>query len=230
MLDLRPFDLLGRYDGSWLQARYHFSFADYHDADRMGLGTLRVWNDDTIQPDGAFPLHGHRDMEIVTYVHEGAVTHEDSLGNQGRVEAGQVQVMSAGSGIRHSEANREPTPTRLFQIWIRPERTGLPPRWETRSVPRRHGTIEVLASGFPEDEGGPALFQRARVLAATLDSGGRVEWALRGRPGYLVPARGVIRAGGIVVGERCGLAVTGEESLVLDAEGEAEVVMVEAGA
>ena len=129
MLQLRPFARLGTFDNEWLHAHYHFSFADYFDPARMGQGKLRVWNDDTIMPQTGFPPHGHRDMEIVTYVRHGAITHEDSLGNVGRTEAGQVQVMSAGTGIRHAEYNREDQPTTLFQIWILPRAQGLPPRW-----------------------------------------------------------------------------------------------------
>ena len=102
-IERRPFETLGHADHGWLNARHHFSFADYHDPDRMGWGAIRVWNDDEIAANTGFPPHPHRDMEIVTYVRKGAITHQDSLGNKGRTEAGDVQVMSAGTGIRHSE-------------------------------------------------------------------------------------------------------------------------------
>ena len=120
MIERRPFNKLGGEDHGWLKAKHHFSFADYHDASRMGWGSLRVWNDDEIAPKTGFPPHPHANMEIITYVREGAVTHKDSLGNEGRTEAGDVQVMSAGSGIRHAEYNLEPGTTRIFQIWIMP--------------------------------------------------------------------------------------------------------------
>ena len=107
MIEVQPFARLGRFDNDWLAARYHFSFAGYHDPARRGLGPLLVWNDDTVAPRGGFDPHGHRDMEIVTYVRAGAITHRDHLGNEGRTEAGDVQVMSAGTGIRHSEYNWE---------------------------------------------------------------------------------------------------------------------------
>ncbi|MEW5729375.1 MAG: pirin family protein [Pseudomonadota bacterium] len=226
MLDLRPFDRLGRFDGDWLSARYHFSFADYHDPARMGLGGLRVWNDDLIQPGTGFPLHGHRDMEIVTYVREGAITHEDSLGNRGVTEAGQVQVMSAGTGIRHAEANAGSVPCRLFQIWILPRAQGLPPRWETKPFPRGHGRLEVMASGRAED-GAALIHADARVLAATLEAGDRVTHPLAGRRAYLVPARGTVTANGVVVGARSGLAVTAEAALDIAATESAELVLVE---
>ncbi len=227
MLDLRPFAQLGRFDGGWLDAHYHFSFADYHDGDRMGLGALRVWNDDAIQPGTGFPPHGHRDMEIITYVREGAVTHEDSLGNVGRTEAGQVQVMSAGTGIRHAESNRGPGLTRLFQIWILPERPGLAPRWDSRPFPRTHGRLEVLASGRPGDDDVPRIYQDARVLGGTLDAGDRVTYALAGRRAYLVPAKGSLVVNGVTVEERAGLAASGDEDLEIEALTDAEVVIVD---
>ena len=124
MIDRRPKDALGRFDFGWLDTRHHFSFGDYHDPDRMGWGALRVWNDDEIAPETGFPAHPHRDMEIITYVRSGAITHQDSLGNTGRTEAGDVQVMSAGSGIRHAEYNLEAGPTQIFQIWIQPRERG----------------------------------------------------------------------------------------------------------
>ncbi|MGE5475807.1 MAG: pirin family protein [Bacteroidales bacterium] len=226
MLELRPFAALGTFDNEWLHAHYHFSFADYFDPRRMGVDRLRVWNDDTIAPGTGFPPHGHRDMEIVTYVREGAVTHEDSLGNRGRTEAGQVQVMSAGTGIRHAEYNLEPGPTTLFQIWILPRAQGLAPRWETRPFPREHGRLQVLASGFAAD-GAPLINQDARVLGATLDAGDRVERRLDGQAAYLVAARGRLTVNGVAMGPRDGLAVTGEDVLDITAAEDAEIVLVE---
>ena len=135
MIERRPHAELGHARHGWLNARHHFSFADYHDAQRMRWGRLRVWNDDSIAPHSGFEPHGHRDMEIITYVRQGAITHEDSLGNRGRTVAGDVQVMSAGSGIVHSEYNLEDEETRIFQIWIHPQQTGLPPTWGTRRFP-----------------------------------------------------------------------------------------------
>src|SRR5436305_14774774 len=117
MIELRPFAKLGSADHGWLKAKHHFSFGSHYDPGNMGHGSLRVWNDDEIAPNTGFPAHPHANMEIITYVREGAITHQDSLGNKGRTEAGDVQVMSAGSGIRHAEYNLEPTLTRIFQIW-----------------------------------------------------------------------------------------------------------------
>jgi redox-sensitive bicupin YhaK (pirin superfamily) len=128
MIDLRPLASLGAANHGWLDAKHHFSFADYYEPARMGWGALRVWNDDTIAANSGFPAHGHADMEIVTYVRDGAITHQDNQGNQGRTVAGDVQVMSAGTGIRHSEYNLESATTRIFQIWILPNQRGGPHR------------------------------------------------------------------------------------------------------
>jgi len=153
MIERRPFAKLGGANHGWLATKHHFSFADYQDPERMNWGRLRVWNDDEIAPDTGFPPHPHADMEIITYVTEGAVTHQDSLGNKGRTEAGDVQVMSAGTGIRHSEYNLEPQTTKLFQIWILPTKRGAAPSWGTRPFPKgeRSGRFVPLASGFEGD-------------------------------------------------------------------------------
>ena len=136
MLERRPFNQLAAADHGWLKARHHFSFGDFADPTGMGWGSLRVWNDDEIAPNTGFPAHPHANMEIITYVREGAITHKDSLGNEGRTEAGDVQVMSAGSGIRHAEYNLELGPTRIFQIWITPTHRGGSPAWGVAALPQ----------------------------------------------------------------------------------------------
>src|SRR5438067_5386156 len=151
MIELRAFNTLGGADHGWLNAKHHFSFADYYDPARTNWGKLRVWNDDTIASKTGFPPHSHKDMEIITYVREGAITHKDNLGNEGRTEAGDVQVMHAGTGIVHAEYNLEHEPTRLFQIWITPDRTGVKPGWGTRRFPRRGEGLAVVASGREQD-------------------------------------------------------------------------------
>jgi quercetin 2,3-dioxygenase len=232
MIELRPFEQLGRFDNDWLSARYHFSFADYFDPARTGLGVLRVWNDDRIKPQRGFAPHGHRDMEIITYIRRGAVTHEDHLGNRGRTEAGDVQVMSAGSGITHAEYNLESEPTELFQIWIEPAERGLAPSWGTRSFPRdaSAGRFAVLASGRAADRGGSALpiRQDAALLCATAAAGVRLTHALApGRRAYLVAPRGRISVNGTAAKARDGLAITGEALLEIAVEEESELVLVD---
>ncbi|MFS0736540.1 pirin family protein [Sphingomonas sp. 1P06PA] len=231
MIDKRPFETLGHANHGWLDARHHFSFADYHDPDRMGWGSIRVWNDDRIAAGAGFPPHPHRDMEIITYVREGAITHKDSLGNLGRTEAGDVQVMSAGSGITHAEYNVEDGETRLFQIWIQPAIRGGEPRWGAKPFPKgdRSGRFVTLASGFEEDA--DALFIRtpARVLGATLKAGESVDYAVgEGRHAYLVPATGAVTVSGTRLEARDGAAISGGSTVTLTAIEDAELVLVDA--
>ena len=231
MIDIRPFDRLGGANHGWLDARHHFSFAGYHDPARMHWGDLRVWNDDAIAPKSGFPPHPHRDMEIVTYVREGAITHKDSLGNQGRTEAGDVQVMSAGTGITHAEYNVEDVTTRIFQIWILPRSTGQAPAWGQKPFPRgdRAGRFVVLASGFDNDNDALPIRSDSRVLGATLKAGESTEYRLgRDRRAYLVPATGAIEIDGHRVGARDGAAIEDEEIMRITALEDSEIVMVDA--
>jgi redox-sensitive bicupin YhaK (pirin superfamily) len=233
MIERRPFDTLGGADHGWLNAKHHFSFAGYHDPKRMGWGALRVWNDDTIAPGTGFPPHPHGDMEIITYVREGAITHRDNLGNQGRTEAGDVQVMSAGSGITHSEYNLEPGVTRIFQIWIIPDEQGRPPSWGAKPFPRgeRAGKFVTLASGFEEDTDALPLRTDARVLGATLKAGESASYAFAdGRYGYLVPAKGSVEINGVKLDTRDGAAIRNEPALQVTALEDAELVLVDAAA
>jgi len=231
MIDVRPFKSLGGANHGWLDAKHHFSFADYHDQSRMGWGSIRVWNDDTIAPNTGFPPHPHADMEIVTYVREGAITHQDSLGNKGRTIAGDVQVMSAGTGIRHSEYNLEPSTTRIFQIWIQPSQRGKPPAWGAKPFPAgdRSGRFVTLASGFAEDEGALPLRTEARVLGASLKKGESTEYTLgEGRHVYLVPSKGAVDLNGVQLQTRDGAAVKDEETIKVTALVDSEIVMVDA--
>lgn len=230
MIERRPFERLGsaRYD--WLDTKHHFSFADYHDPKRMNWGSLRVWNDDEIAPETGFPPHPHADMEIITYVRQGAITHQDSLGNKGRTEAGDVQVMSAGTGIRHSEYNLEPQTTTLFQIWIQPSSRGQRPSWGSKPFPKqdRSGRFVTLASGIEEDGDALPIRADARVLGATLNAGETAEYLLgEGRRGYLVSARGAIEVNGVRLAERDGAAIQNERSLRVTALEDAEIVLVD---
>jgi len=233
MIERRPFDSLGGADHGWLKAKHHFSFAGYHDAKRMGWGALRVWNDDTIAPQTGFPPHPHADMEIITYVRKGAISHKDSLGNAGRTEAGDVQVMSAGSGITHAEYNAEDIDTQIFQIWIIPEENGRPPSWGSRPFPKgeRSGRFVVLASGFGEDGDALPLRTPARVLGATLKAGETAEYPLApGRHAYLVPASGSVQVNGVALEARDGAAIRDEAVLRVTASSDAELVLVDASA
>lgn len=229
MIQVQAFDNLGRFRNDWLNARYHFSFGEYRDANRMGVGGLRVWNDDEIAPGMGFDPHPHRDMEIVTFVREGAITHRDSLGNEGRTEAGDVQVMHAGTGIVHAEYNLEETPTRLFQIWIFPDRNGAKPGWATRQFPKGADGLVALADGRSAADGSALpLNADAAVLAATIGAGESVSHTLApGRVAYLVPSTGRITVNGTPVGTRDGVTVSGEDQVTITATEPAEVVLVD---
>lgn len=231
MIELRPFNTLGGANHGWLDAKHHFSFAEYHDPARTNWGNLRVWNDDTIAPQTGFPPHPHRDMEIITYVREGAITHKDSLGNTGRTEAGDVQVMSAGTGIRHSEYNLEDVATRIFQIWIHPTRSGDAPAWGAKPFPRgdRSGQFITLASGYENDNDALPIRTDARVVAATLKAGETAEYTLgRDRRAYLVPATGAVEIEDVVVNARDGAAISDIEVLRVTAIEDSEIVLVDA--
>ncbi|WP_407309127.1 pirin family protein [Pseudomonas sp. nanlin1] len=230
MLELRPFTTLGGADHGWLNAHHHFSFASYHDQARMNWGNLRVWNDDEIAPGTGFPKHAHQDMEIITYVREGAISHQDNLGNKGRTEAGDVQVMSAGTGIAHSEYNHESTLTRIFQIWIMPDERGAPPSWGARPFPKgeRGEGFVTLASGRSEDASSLRIRANARLVAASLKAGETAEYALDAqRKAYLVPASGVIEVNGLRAVARDGVAVADEAVLRVTAIEDSEIVLVD---
>ena len=237
MIDIRPFAGLGHADHGWLDARHHFSFADYRDPTRMGWGAIRVWNDDTIAAQSGFPPHSHADMEIVTFVRSGAITHKDNLGNTGRTAAGDVQVMSAGTGITHAEYNLETEPTTLFQIWIMPDKRGKQPSWGQRAFPQadRSGKWVTLAASDvlnPEvanDDTVLPIRADARVLAARLGAGETLDYTPDpARHLYLVAPTGRITVNGQPAAPRDGIAVTGEARLEIRAEDEAEIVMVDA--
>jgi redox-sensitive bicupin YhaK (pirin superfamily) len=230
MIELRPYQSLGGGDFGWLNTRHHFSFADYRDPERVHWGRLRVWNDDLIAPGTGFDPHPHQDMEIITYVREGAITHQDSLGNAGRTVAGDVQVMSAGAGIRHAEYNRETVPTRLFQIWIIPDAKGGAPSWDTKPFPKgdRAGRFVTLASGLDGDVDALPIRTSARVLGATLNAGQQAEYRLAsGRCAYLVPAAGKVEVNGVAVATGDGLAIADETVLHVTAIEDAELVLVD---
>jgi quercetin 2,3-dioxygenase len=230
MIERRAFAELGGGDHGWLKAKHHFSFAEYYDPARMSHGALRVWNDDEIAPGTGFPPHGHASMEIITYVREGAITHKDNLGNSGRTEAGDVQVMSAGSGIRHSEYNHEAGKTRIFQIWIEPDQRGGEPTWGAKPFPKaeREGNFAVLASGMAADTDALRIRANARVAGVTLKAGQSAEYALgKNRRAYLVPAVGTVEANGVRIEARDGAAIEDVEVLKVTAVSDAEVVLVD---
>ena len=229
MLTVRPSRTLDGGDFGWLKAKHHFIVSPEGNPANEPLGALVVWNDDEVAPGTGFGLHSHANMEIVTYVREGTVTHRDSRGNVGHTAAGDVQAMSAGTGIRHSEHNLGEERLKLFQIWVLPRANGGEPRWETRRFPKadRPNELVVLASGWPDDGEALPIRADARVLGATLLAGSRLEHELGGlRHAYLAPARGVVEVNGhrLTVGD--GIAATDEPRLSIVAVEDSELVLV----
>ncbi|WP_426440403.1 pirin family protein [Bradyrhizobium genosp. P] len=231
MLQLRSKETLDHGDRGWLKARHHFVVSAGGNGANSPLGPLVVWNDDEIAPGTGFGRHSHADMEIVTYVRQGAVTHEDNTGNVGRTVAGDVQVMSAGTGISHSEHNRDEDPLKLFQIWLLPRHRGGAPRWDSRKFPKadRAGRLIELASGDPETADALLIRADARVMGATLLAGTTLTHTpARFRHAYLAPTQGVILVNGQRVAVGDGIAAIDEPELTITAEENAEFILVDA--
>lgn len=231
MIEHRKFSEIGNDDLGWLKAKHHFAIGPYGNPKHVALGNLYVLNDDEIAPGTAFPFHPHANVEIITYVREGAITHRDSLGNEGRTSAGDVQVMSAGTGIRHSEENAENGPTTVFQIWLHPRSDGGVPTWGNRPFPKseRSGRLVVLASGFESDSEALPIRAEARVLGVTLKAGQRVSYSLdEGRMAYVVPARGEIKVNGVTIHAREGAAIRQATVVEITSEDDSEILLIDA--
>src|SRR3984957_1378235 len=230
MIERRPFDELPSEDLGWLKARRHFSSDARDDPSRSGWGCVRVWNDEEIAPNAGFALQVHADIEIIIYVREGTVTHSDSLGNEGRIEAGNVQVVSAGAGIRHAEYNLEQASARIFQIWIAPTSSGGSPAWGIQpcAAAERSGCFVAIASGFDSDHDALPIRACARVLNAKLKAGESIEYMLsRPRLAYLVPSSGTVDVNGVRIQARDGAAIKDVDIVTITAIEDADVVMVD---
>jgi redox-sensitive bicupin YhaK (pirin superfamily) len=231
MLQLRPRETLDQGDHGWLKARHHFVVAAEGNRANGPLGALVVWNDDEISPGKGFGLHSHADVEIVTYVRQGAVRHKDSVGNEGRTVAGDVQVISAGTGIRHSEHNRDQDPLKLFQIWLLPRERGGAPRWDSRKFPKadRAGRLIELANRDPRSADTLLIRADARVMGATLIAGSAISHSAdQYKYSYLAPARGVVTVNGRRVAVGDGIAAIDEPKLTITADEDAEFILVDA--
>ncbi|RDK08939.1 pirin family protein [Cupriavidus lacunae] len=230
MLLHRRWQSLDEADLGWLHAKYHFQVNAAGNPAHQALGSLVVWNDDEIAVGRGFPLHGHRDMEILTYVRQGVLGHRDTLGSEGTIHAGDVQVMSAGAGIRHAEFNVGEVPLKVYQIWLLPRETGGEPRWGTKPFPKsdRSGRFAVLASGFADDREALPIRANARLLGATLKAGERIRQQLSpSRSAYLVVASGRIEIDGEPMGPLDGAAITNATAAEIMALEDSELVMVE---
>ena len=228
MLYLRSFEDISGLDAGWLQAKHHFAIGPYGNPAHKAVGNLIVLNDDEIAPHTGFGLHHHENVEIVSYLREGTVTHRDDQGNIGKTHAGDVQVMSAGTGIRHSEENEEDVPIRLFQIWLKPTERGGIPQWGNKPFPKadRAGAFVPLASGR-NAEGALPIRTDAEVHGALLQAGARASFSFRkGDAGYLVPATGEVEVNGVQVHAREGLVIENEEMVAIKALRDSELILV----
>ena len=228
MLTVRKASERGHANHGWLDTYHTFSFADYHDPRHMGFGPLRVINDDTVAAGAGFGTHGHRDMEIITYVLDGALAHKDSMGNGSVIRPGAVQRMSAGTGVRHSEFNAsDKERVHFLQIWIEPDVQGVQPGYEEKEFPaaERHGRLRLVAS--PDGrEGSVAIHQDACVYAALLDGPQAVTHPVEpGRRAYVHVARGSLAVNGAALGAGDGVRITSESSIRLADAKQAEVLL-----
>lgn len=230
MITIYPYEELGHAQHGWLDARHHFSFADYHSPKRMSFGALRVINDDVIKAGAGFDTHPHKDMEIITYVRKGAITHRDSTGNVGRTEAGDVQVMSAGKGIHHSEFNLESEDTNLFQIWIYPREKNVEPKWDSLTFPKAKvkQALPLLVSGLVEDQGDDVLHihQDARIFGGIVGPGQSIRHFIKNQA-YLLLSDGEITLEGKTLSKGDGAEITDIESFTIEANETSEIVIID---
>ena len=232
MIKHYPHKQLGHANHGWLKSKFHFSFANYYNPARMGFGKLRVINDDWIAPETGFPLHPHKNMEIITFLRTGAITHQDNVGNKGVTKAGEVQVMSAGSGIVHSEYNRAQEPLTLFQIWIETNKLNVKPRWETKKFPTQQKLkLTLLASGYKEDEN-DALFinQYARIYGGKLAKGAIIDHDIINQA-YILASDGMFKiednTNNLTMNKGDGAEITQENSIRLRALTDCEIIIID---
>ena len=226
MIKHQKFADLGGANHGWLNAKHHFSFANYHNPEKMSHGELLVINDDRIAPHTGFDTHPHKDMEIITYVRKGAITHKDNKGNEGRTTAGNIQVMSAGTGILHSENNLEDEVTNIYQIWIKPKTTGIKPDWDMAEFPKEptSKSLTLLVSG--DDKSPLKINQDARIYAGRLNKGDEITHNIIGKA-YILISEGTINVSGNEANKGDGLAISEEKLVKLDALSDAELLIIE---
>lgn len=226
MITQYPFETLGKENLSWLSTHYHFSFANYYNPKRMGFGSLRVINDDLVKSQTGFDTHYHRDMEIITFVKSGAVTHKDSQGNEGVISAGEIQVMSAGTGIMHSEFNLTNDDLRLYQIWIKPNKQGLLPRWKTHplNITNSHNQFQLIVSG---DKNQPLwINQDVHISYAEFHCGLSTQKVIRDKA-YLLVVDGEVVIGSVIAKSGDGIQFENEGALSLTAKSKAKLLLIE---
>jgi quercetin 2,3-dioxygenase len=230
MIQIRRGKERGHADHGWLNTYHTFSFSDYYDSRFMGFRSLRVINEDWVKPGYGFPTHPHRDMEIITYVLEGSLEHRDSMGTGSVIRPGEVQKMSAGTGVRHSEFNHSKTEAvHLYQIWILPEKNGIKPMYEQKAIPgeEKQGKLRLVASPSGNGNGAVKLFQDAELYTAVLSKSDAVEYSLRdGRYAWVQVARGAVNVNGEELKAGDGAAVAQESKLAIAGTAESSEVLL----
>ena len=230
MLTHYKFDELGNHNFGWLNARYHFNFANYYNPNLTPRTPLVVWNDDTIKPQTGFPMHSHKNMEIITYIRQGSLTHKDDIGNSGEIKSGQIQVMSAGYGITHSEYNLSSEDTTLFQIWIESNQLDIKPRWENINLKNKSKKpIEILASGEKKFKFSNILniYQDASIVRINGDKQPLSYQLDKNRHAYFVLSKGKIMINGTEINERDGVYVKGLNEINIDFNKTTEIILID---
>ena len=230
MIKVYPYETLGHANHGWLDARHHFSFARYWNPERTDFGALRVINDDRVAAGRGFGAHPHDNMEIITYVRKGAISHKDNMGNAGRTGPGDVQVMSAGTGVVHAEHNQESEDTTLYQIWIEPAQRNVKPRWDARAFPKQpvKDALPVLVSGQKAHAGTDALFihQDAAIYGGNLKKGTTVTQPIL-HQAYILASQGEMTVNGARLKQGDGAEISGEKVISITADSDAEVLVID---
>ena len=230
MINIIKYNDLGGADHGWLKAKHHFSFANYQDPKRVHFGPMRVINDDVVSPQTGFASHPHDNMEIITYVRKGAITHKDNMGNLGKTGAGDVQVMSAGKGVVHSEYNYENEDTNLYQIWIFPNKKDVKPRWDAKKFPKEpvKGKLKPLVTGFENDDDQTLkIHQDIEILAGNINQGDFVDQAINRNQAYVLCSKGKIKINGKEIVKGDGAEITDEKNVKIEALEDAEVLFID---
>ena len=226
MIKIYPYESLGHANHGWLDARHHFSFGHYYNPERTQFGALRVINDDVIKAGAGFDTHPHKDMEIITYVRKGAITHKDSQGNKGRTEAGDVQVMSAGSGVYHSEFNLESEDTNLYQIWIEPNKSSVDPSWAAKQFPKEPvtGELPLLVSG--NGDAPLTINQDAYIYAGKLNKDTEISQTITNQA-YLLVSEGEVEVDGQKLKKGDGAEIIEVDKISIKAITDTEVLVID---
>ena len=224
MIKVIDYNNLGGANHGWLKAKHHFSFASYQDPNRVRFGPMRVINDDIVAPKKGFDPHAHDNMEIITYVRKGAITHKDDLGNEGRTEAGDVQVMSAGTGVVHSEYNLEDEDTNLYQIWMFPNKKNVKPRWDAKKFPKEpvEGKLKPLVTGFENNDSDSLKIYQDTVIYA-----GRVSQLIERDQAYVLCSQGKIKINGIEIKKGDGAEITDLKDVNITSLEDSEILFID---